>query len=245
MHAQGQGVEGARAEADKQAQRKAAAKKAKKDRQKTTKRDSQQAQQAQQTTEQKILLQQAEERAQIAQDEAQQAQQAQQPLQQAQQPSLLNPHLHPDLDNNINGRSLPKTPLSGPSGMHNNQQQPSQEGFGNSINAAQCLLPPADCTLATAQLYQLAAEEPDPSPSAVTAVERPAAHAHTEADHTLATVLSIPDADVQPVSWAASSPQLMCCPLTQVSPTPAPALLVQHKSCYTTCTCCMDIFMKI
>ena len=176
---------------------------------------------------------------------AQQAQQAQQPTQQAQQPSLLNLYLHPDLDNNINGRPLPKTPLSGPSGMHNDQQQPSQEGSGNSTNAAQCLMPPADCTLATAQLYQLAAEDPDPSPSAITAVEdRPAAHAHTEADHKPAAVLSIPDADVQSVSWAASSPQLMCCPLTQVSPTPAPALLVQHESCHTTCTCCI-IFMKI
>ena len=209
----------------------------------------QQALQAQQPMGQNPPMQEAQQvheqsqQAQEAHQQSQQAQQSQPPhptteqkltvqqalavymlLQHAQQmtpqPTHLLPELKPDFSGDTSG---PNTPLSS---MRDERQQTTHEHFGTASSEAQCSLLQADHTTASTPHKQPAAGvAPAPSAAPVASADctvagtATAGIAHTEADQAPSSTMLTP-ADVQSMSWAASSPQLMCCPLTQVSPLP-------------------------
>ena len=236
VHCLIQGVPEVHAESVKQGK----AKKGKKQRQKA-KLSAQQAQQALQDehlTEQNSPMQQAQQ----AQDQSQQAQQTrpiqstteqeltvQQALDTHEQPQQAQPlssqttEQLPERKADLSSVSSSNMPLSALTGMHDETQQTTHKDSGPLSNAAPCpSLEGAD--------YSAAQQK---QPAIETASPPLAAHAHaspfTSIQNNLANTVrtdaeqapsssSSPSASIQLTYWAASSPELMCCPLTQVSP---------------------------
>ena len=191
-----------------------------------TQHQSQQTQPICSTTEQELTLQQA-----LGTHE--QPQQAQ-PL--SPQTTQLLPELIPDLS----AESSPNTPLSSFTGMHDERQQTSHKASSTLSNTTPCpLLIGADCN--TAPQVQPATEIASPLSAA-----HASAAAFTSTKNKMTDTVQIgadqapspssnPNADVQSVSWAASSSQLMCCPLTQVSPPPAACIACTISSMLPVC----------